>query len=369
MQKRKNRLLSIISVHSLFVFVLCFPLCGSFAAEPQTLPGQVESILLPTAQAKKFAGKNLAAILPQLPNDIKSQINKTLVRLECERLGITVTEAEIDAEVRRVAWLYHMDSEQWLQKVQQERSVSPEQYRQNYVWWNLALVKLADLRLTISETELTERYETQFGPAILVGRIVFPTRAEAEAVLAKIKRDPGMFRIYEREFRSNDPLTLSLPDNGWLRPPIRRHTIDPDVENILFAMELGDVSPVIEHPPGYFSIFKCHAHLSQVLGFYKVEEQLRREIRDEKLLTVAAEVLSELQDRAQIKIISVKQIAQRKRFRYWQPRLLKHQCRNRITTYSERQYYPLVSLREPDPSPLPQPQEEKRPPLPQVRDF
>jgi hypothetical protein len=146
--------------------------------------------------------------------------------------------------------------------------------------------------------------------------------------------------------------------------------IDPDLENILFAMERGEISPVIEHPPGYYTIFRCSGHHPprDDVSFYVEEEQLRREIRDEKLPKVIADLFRELHNRAQIQIVSVKQTTQRTRFRYWQPCLWKHHRRNRMVTFSEQQYL-LVSLRPPDFSSLPQPQEENRPPRPLVVDF
>ena len=252
----------------------------------------------------KISRSSLAAECLQLygENELQELINKTLIRLECERQKITITAEEINAEVLRMAQTFKLTSEQWLQILEQERNISPEQYQQDTVWKILALGKLAGQRLTINETELKKAYDAEFGPAVQVRQIILPSKNEAEIVFAELKEhpDPETFASVAKN-RSIDP--ASQPYGGMLHP-IRRGVINnPNIEKVLFAMKPGEMSPIFEFS-GYFAIYRCEAHLPpHEVDFNAVEEQLRMKIRDTKLRQVADEVFLELQNQTKIQIV------------------------------------------------------------------
>ena len=231
-------------------------------------------------------------------------VNK-LIRQECARQGIVITADEINAEVHRIAGKVGMTVEQWLQKLQQERNISPEQYRNDFVRWTLALERLAGSRLTVSEAELMEAYHTMFGSAVLARQITLATRTEAEAVLAEVKQHPEAFVAIAK----NKSINTATQSFGGITYPIRRHTINPDVEKMLFAMEPGDISPVVEYPPGHFTIFRCESRLPQIdVNFDAVKEQLLFQILDTKRQQVAGEIIAELRTRGTSQVITAPKV-------------------------------------------------------------
>ena len=56
---------------------------------------------------------------------LESMVNKNLIMQECRRQGITVTRAEVDAEVERLAKQFNIPKKQWLTMLKQERNVTP----------------------------------------------------------------------------------------------------------------------------------------------------------------------------------------------------------------------------------------------------
>lgn len=288
------------------LFTAAFMLVMGYTAFGQTSGTSALRIDMPDIVAEvngdKITRSSLAAECLQLHGEdvLQDIINKTLIRVECEKRKITISAEEINAEVLRMAQTFKMTSEDWLKLLEERRGISPEQYRQDIVWRILALGKLAGEGLTISNAELQEAYDSQYGPAVQARQIVLATRAEAEATLAELKQHPETFASIAKN-RSIDP--MSQPYSGMLHP-IRRYTHEPAVEKILFSMKPGDTSPIINYPQGQFSIFRCEALLEPLdVDFTAVKEQLYYQLRDVKLRQVSEDVFSNLQKQAKVQIV------------------------------------------------------------------
>ena len=251
----------------------------------------------------KISRSSLAAECLQLhgQDELQELINKMLIRLECERQKITITADEINAEVRRMAETFKMDSKEYLELLEKQRGIMPEQYRQDIIWRILALGKLAGQRLSISEAELKTEYEKNYGGAVQVRQIVLASKTDAEATLAEVKQHPETFSSIAKN-RSIDP--VSQPYGGMLHP-IRRHSYNPHIEKVLFSMKKGDISPVVEFPIGHFTIFLCEGHLEprSDVDLANVKMQLALQIRVDKLPQIANEVFTELRNRAQVQVV------------------------------------------------------------------
>ena len=294
----------------LFITVLSFLVLGCVAFG-QTTNGSALRIGTPNTTASDFVAEVngeritrsiLAAECLQLygADELQELINKTLIRLECERQKITISADEINAEVLRMAQTFDMSTEEWLQVLEKERGISPEQYRNDILWRILALGKLAGQRLEISNAELQTEFEKQYGAAIQVRQIVLASKADAEAVLAEVKQHPETFAAVAKN-RSIDP--VSQPYGGMVNP-IRRHSYNPSIEKILFEMKPGDISPVVEYPKGYFTIYRCEGHLRPLdVNIAAVTEQLKMRIRDTKLRQIADEVFLDMQKNAKVQIV------------------------------------------------------------------
>ncbi len=70
---------------------------------------------------------------------LECMVNKHLIAEECRRRGITVTRAEVDAEIERMVKRFNIPVEQWLKLLKQERNITPAQYANDCIWPTLAL--------------------------------------------------------------------------------------------------------------------------------------------------------------------------------------------------------------------------------------
>ena len=65
---------------------------------------------------------------------LENLINRRIIQQACSAQGIEVSEAEVDAEILKIAKKFNLDPVAWLQMLQAERNVSPSHYRRDIIW-------------------------------------------------------------------------------------------------------------------------------------------------------------------------------------------------------------------------------------------
>lgn len=231
---------------------------------------------------------------------LESVVNKTLIAEHCSARNIVVTQAEIEAEIDRMAERFGLPRDQWLKLLSSERGISAGQYANDIVWPTVALRKLAESRLTVSRQELTEAYETQFGPAVKVRLIACTDAQKARKVHAEALAHPEQFGDLAKQF-SDDVGSASA--KGLIQP-IRKHLGDPQLEQLAFSMQPGQISAIVQIA-NQFVFIKCEEHLPAENR--PMDEQLERllteAIRDKKLRLAANDLFQELQSQARVEIV------------------------------------------------------------------
>ena len=221
---------------------------------------------------------------------LDSVVNKRLILQECARMKITVTSAEVDQEIERLAKQFGLPVEQWLTMLKQERGIKVKQYANDIIWPMLALRKLAADRLKISDQELHEEFERECGPAIRARIIVCKTPTDAEGVRAAAAAHPETFGDLAKQ-KSIDAASASA--KGMIQP-IHRFTGSPQIEKAAFSMQDGEVSQVIPVGNQYVIVLREHEQPGMTWTFEQVRAKLEISLRDRKLRTVGAEVFREL---------------------------------------------------------------------------
>ncbi len=228
------------------------------------------------------------------PQVLESVVNKYLIAQECKRRNITVSQAEVNAEIERMATRFGLPVAQWLKLLKQERGIKAEQYATDIIWPTLALRKLAGERLAVSEAELREQYEAYYGPAVKARLIVCNDARKAQEVHALAVANPEDFGNLAKD-KSDDLASASL--KGLIQP-IRKHLGRKEIEEVAFQMKEGEISQVIAVGNQY-AILKCEGHLPpQKVPFDNIRGELEEILRDKKLRQVAQDLFRELQDRA-----------------------------------------------------------------------
>ncbi|MEO0530917.1 MAG: peptidyl-prolyl cis-trans isomerase [Planctomycetota bacterium] len=226
---------------------------------------------------------------------LEGLVNKSLIEHHCRKRGVTITPAEIEAEVDRMAKRFKLGREQWFELLKNQRGVDEEEYKRDILWPTLALRKLAADRVQPTDDEVQKAYETRFGPARRVRLIVVTDEAKAAQVQREAAARPADFPRLAMT-HSQDVNSASI---GGLIQPIRLHAGDPKVERVA----MGQVSNVIQ-AGDQFVILKCEGIVpARNVPMAEVREELAEGIVEQKLRGVANTLFTRLQDTATIQNI------------------------------------------------------------------
>ncbi|HMO15237.1 MAG TPA: peptidylprolyl isomerase [Pirellulaceae bacterium] len=230
---------------------------------------------------------------------LQSMMNRMLVMRELQKIGHSISEQDVMNELTREAERYGLSLERYIQVIFEERHISLDKLKNDITWTRLALRRLASGRTTVSNQEVADRMQFEFGPKVQVRAIACSTLQEAENILAYVRQNPEEFGRVAKE-KSVDPQSASV---RGLLPPIRRNMGEPVMERAAFSLQVNEISPVIELEH-QFIILKCEQHFpadnlnpeQRMAAEKRIEEQLR----EERLGEVAVEIFKQLQETAEI---------------------------------------------------------------------
>lgn len=228
---------------------------------------------------------------------LESLVNKRLIQHHCRKRGVSITEADIDAEVERMAKRFKLGREQWLELLQNQRGVDEVEYKRDILWPTLALRKLAANEVRATDDELQKAYETKFGPAVRARLIVVTDAETAQKVHREVSARPEEFARLAMA-HSKDVNSASI---GGLIQPIRMHAGDPRVERAAFNLsKVGQISPIVQAGQ-QFVILKNEGRVDpRNVPMEAVREELAETITEQKLRGVANTLFKELQDAATV---------------------------------------------------------------------
>ena len=275
------------------------PSASSQGEQSLAKPAPPEHDVMALVNGKDISRQQLAqACVERYGEDVlESLVNKQLIEHHCRNRGVSVTAADIEAEIDRIAKRFRLDREQWLGMLERERGVKAEEYKRDILWPTIALRKLAGSQITVNEAELRKAYETRFGPMVRVRLIVLSDAKRAAQLQRQLTANPDDFaRVAMQE--SEDTNSASI---GGLIQPIRLHTGEPLVEQAAFALEPGQVSSVLQ-VGGQNVLIKCDDRIQpRNVPMAEVQASLEESIREEKLREVANGLFEKLQKSATVK--------------------------------------------------------------------
>ena len=230
---------------------------------------------------------------------LESFLNKKLIQQACQQQNIEISEQDVMAEIARMAKKFGLSTERWLLMLKQEREIDPSQYRNEIIWPTLALRQLASEKIQVTQEQLDDAFESEFGPKVKVRIIAHSNLKRATALREQAIADPSTFGTLAKD-HSEDQASASA---RGLIPPIRKHVGDPSLEIEVYSLAEGDISKIIEIGNQYVFV-KCEKRISSTYvapQFRKdAESRLRDQIRERHLQSYSASIFKELRDAATI---------------------------------------------------------------------
>jgi len=230
---------------------------------------------------------------------LESMVNRQLIAEACAQRNVQITEADVDAEIERIASKFGLSRDRWLMLLREERGFTDQQYRAEVVWPMLALRRVAADDIQVTQEELRKAFESEFGPKVRVRLIAVSSPAKAEQVRAAAVANPEAFGELAKK-ESEDPAVAAA---YGVIPPVRRHVGDPNLEAQCFGLKPGGISPIVQVANMYY-IVKCEEQIPQQYvasqHLPEIEQKLSERIRENKLRTAAMGFFENMQKQAQI---------------------------------------------------------------------
>lgn len=226
-------------------------------------------------------------------------LNKHLILQACSAKGINITQGDVNDEINRVSQKFGLTTKLFLQSLQEERDISPEQYASEIVWPMLALRALAAEKIQVQPDEIERVLQSEYGPKVQVRMIAVAQGDKAQQLYAQATANPDQFRRLAKE-HSDDAVSASVEG---LLPPIRRNSGDDQLELIAFQMRPNEISPVFQI--GEMHVFlQCVRHYAatppnaQLLP--SIQQRIHDQIRDQRLGVAADEIFAKLQESSKV---------------------------------------------------------------------
>ncbi len=237
---------------------------------------------------------------------LESEINRRLLLQAMKKKSLQVTEQDLDSEIARAADAYGYmkkdgtpDIEKWLAEVTKEDGSTVELYVRDAVWPTVALKKLVDNRVDVTDDDVQKGFISSYGPRVEVLAIVFNNQRQAQKVWKNARGNPTdeFFGELAHQY-SADPVSR---ENFGRVPPIRKHSGRPDLEKEAFSLKPGELSGIIASEDSYV-ILRCTGYTTPVVRSLdnEVRTELVKDIREKKLRIAMAVEFDRLVESAAI---------------------------------------------------------------------
>ena len=291
--------------------LISWSILSAFAAAQQ-IPGQSPQPDQTARQIQTLAVVNGEPITrQQLANEclrrfgedvLKSVINTQLVFNECKKRGIVITEKDVNDEIVIRAKRFGMSGERYINLICSRRNITVDRLKNDIIWSELALRRLAASNLEVTKEEIDARMEFEFGGKVQVREIAVNSETQAQKLHAEVTKNPESFGRIAKDY-SVDPNSASV---RGLLPPIRRNSGFPRFEKVAFSLQPGQISDIFQ-VEDKFIILKCERHFPPVelqpAQLAEVHERIVEEITDDKLANAATEMFKQMQE--SVKLVNV----------------------------------------------------------------
>lgn len=273
---------------------------------PAAVGGKKVAAFVAEVDGKLIERRELAAACLRYAGEevLEELVSRQLVREHCRRVGVTVTQQEVEAEMRKTAERHQVELSDLLSAWESERGIDRELFADR-VWQLLALRKLVGPQLNFTQADLQKAFEAEYGEAVQARMIAVRDPELAVQILQQAKAAPDDFARLARE-HSED---VNSASSGGLVQPIRRYRGEPEFEEAAFALQPGEISDVI-HVAEYYFIIQCEQRLppresqpGQPYRLADVRAQLEEQVMEDKLPEHTAELFQRLKN--ETKVIAV----------------------------------------------------------------
>ena len=218
---------------------------------------------------------------------LEGEIHRKLLVQSLRKEKKQVVDADLEAEVAQAAIGYGFvnpdgspNLDAWYESMTADGQTTRELYMEDVVWPSVALKKLVEGQVQVTEQDLKDGFESAYGPRVEVLAIVLSDQRSAQKVWEMARDNPTeIFFGKLAEQYSVEPVSSS---NQGKVPPIRKHGGQPAVEKEAFGLKPGELSGIIA-TGGKYLILRCQGFTEPVVTDpAAVREELIRDLTESK---------------------------------------------------------------------------------------
>ncbi len=257
--------------------------------------GEQVSVAMVAAECVKRHGEDV----------LEGEINRKLLIQALRKQKKQVTDAEVRAEIARAATSYGFvrgdgsaDLAAWMESVTRDGQTTEAIYISDSVWPSVALKKLVEDEIELTEEDLQQGFESAYGPRVEVLAIVLSDQRAAQKVWEMARDNPTdeFFGKLAAQY-SVEPVSSS---NLGKVPPIRKYGGQPAVEKEAFSLKPGELSGIIA-TGGKYIILRCQGFTEPVVSDPSaVRAELVRDLTEQKTNRAMAERFEQIKKSSEV---------------------------------------------------------------------
>lgn len=310
-------------------------------------------------------------LINRVGNDrIEAFVNRRILEVECQRRGIYVTDAEVQAQLNDELKSLGagVTEKEFTNQILKRFNKSLFEWKEDVIRPRIALTKMVQGQAVVAPDELQKAFEARFGEKVKVRMIVLE------------KNNTRWSQIYEAVKNSEEKFIIEaksqfipgLASLGGEVPPIHKHFGDQRIEREAFMLKTGEVSSVFEMPDGTRVILKCDGRIpaDNTARFDEHRMKIHEELRAQKINQMIPEHFKQLKEIARVQVYFNGQLSQDQLERQTQ-KLLNPQARNDVKGQLPADQRPQVTKAEDVPPALNpiDPSKLQGPPADAIRDI
>lgn len=234
-------------------------------------------------------------------------INKRVIDRASQEKGFDVTPAEIEAALEDDVKSLNVSKTDFVNKVLKRYNKSLYEWREDVIRPKLLMEKMVRDRVTVRPEDLAKCFDAHYGERVKCQMIMFgkdePEKKAAQKAWEAIRKNPEEFDRFARQQSS-----IQLARTGGMLDPVARHTTGREgLEQVLFSLDKGEISPVVETPEGIV-IVKSHGKIpaNKEVKLENERAALEKEIIEKKMQLEMPKFFEELRKKANVKVYLTK---------------------------------------------------------------
>lgn len=229
-------------------------------------------------------------------------IEKELIRQKLDEAGITVADADVDKEVSFINKMYFkVSDEEFEAQLMQNFGMTVEALRKELVT-QVQIRKLLEPQVTITDEQVSEYYEANKDSLatspeeVRASHILLPTQEEADAVLAELQQGADFAELATA--KSTDP---GSKDKGGDLDFFGRNVMHAEFEEAAFALQVGEMTSVVQSPSGFHIIKLTDRHEAVVPTLEESKDDIRYILTSEQIQGLSEAYFADLYESAEIR--------------------------------------------------------------------